>query len=377
MSCREISKLNTILGKLKMSTDSDKKLINSPGIEGLSLGFTQDYRAFLTALKDKIRNARLQAALAINKEVIDLYWHLGNQIIEKQNWGSKLIETLSHDLQNAFPETSGFSVRNLHRMRQFAARFPEITIVPQAVAQLPWGHISLLIHKIKDDKELAWYAEQTIEQGWSRLTLERQVKDNLFQRQAIDGVKSSNFLTRLPSPQSKLAHELLKQPYNFDFLGLHDDAHEREIEHASIEHITKFLLELGKGFAFVGRQVPIGLEESGYFIDMLFYHLKLHAYVVIEWKSVRFKPEHAGQLNFYLNLVDDFYKMPEDNPTIGLLLCKSRNKFEAEYALKGIEKPIGISEYQLTRAIPESLKLNLPTIAEIEAELNDLDSNQK
>ena len=217
------------------------------------------------------------------------------------------------------------------------------------------------------------YAEQTIEQGWTRITLESQIKDNLFKRQAIDSVKSSNFLTRLPSPQSKLAHELLKQPYNFDFLGLHDDAHEREIEHASIEHITKFLLELGKGFAFVGRQIPIGLEESGYFIDMLFYHLKLHAYVVIEWKSVRFKPEHAGQLNFYLNLVDDFYKMPEDNPTIGLLLCKSRNKFEAEYALKGIEKPIGVSEYQLTRAIPENLKKSLPSIEEIEAELNELE----
>lgn len=358
------------------NSNDDKKISPIPVTEELSIGFTQDYRVFLTALKDKIRNARLKAALTINKEVIELYWHLGNQIIEKQNWGSKLIETLSHDLQNAFPETSGFSVRNLHRMRQFVARFPDITILPQAVAQLPWGHISLLIHKIKDNNELIWYADQTIEQGWTRLTLEQQVKNNLFQRQAINETKSSNFLTRLPNPQSKLAHELLKQPYNFDFLGLHDDAHEREIEHASIEHITKFLLELGKGFAFVGRQVPIGLEESGYFIDMLFYHLKLHAYVVIEWKSTRFKPEHAGQLNFYLNLVDDFYKMPEDNPTIGLLLCKSRNKFEAEYALKGIEKPIGISEYQLTKAIPESLKTNLPTIAEIEAELNELDNNQ-
>ncbi len=261
-------------------------------------------------------------------------------------------------------------------MRQFAARFPDITIAPQAVAQLPWGHISVLIHKIKENNELQWYAEQTIEQGWSRLALERNIKDSLFQRQAIDHVKSSNFLTRLPNPQSKLAHELLKQPYNFDFLGLHDDAHEREIEHASIEHITKFLLELGKGFAFVGRQIPIGLEESGYFMDMLFYHLKLHAYVVIEFKATKFKPEHAGQLNFYLNLVDDFYKMPEDNPTIGLLLCKSRNKFEAEYALKGIEKPIGISEYQLTRAIPENLKLNLPSIEEIEAELNELEDKK-
>jgi len=359
-----------------MSTDNDNKITSTPGLKGMSLNFTQDYRAFLTELKDKIRSARLRAALAINKEVIELYWHIGKQIIEKQNWGSKLIETLSLDLQNAFPETSGFSIRNLRRMRQFAAHFSDITIMPQAVAQLPWGHISLLIHKVKDNKALTWYAEQAIEQGWSRLTLEHHVKDNLFQRQAIDTVKSSNFLTRLPSPQSKLAHELLKQPYNFDFLGLHDDAHEREIEHASIEHITKFLLELGKGFAFVGRQIPIGLEESGYFMDMLFYHLKLHAYVVIEFKATKFKPEHAGQLNFYLNLVDDFYKMPEDNPTIGLLLCKSRNKFEAEYALKGIEKPIGISEYQLTRAIPENLKSNLPSIEEIEAELNELDNKR-
>jgi predicted nuclease of restriction endonuclease-like (RecB) superfamily len=360
-----------------MPTDNDQKRIAMSGDEELSVNFTQDYRVFLAELKDKIRSARLKAALAINKEVIELYWHMGKQIIEKKNWGSKLVETLSLDLQNAFPETRGFSVRNLRRMRQFAAHFPDITIMPQAVAQLPWGHISLLIHKINDKNEFAWYAEQTIEQGWPRLILERHLKDNLFQRQAIDSVKASNFLTRLPSPQSKLAHELLKQPYNLDFLGLHDDALEREIEHASIEHITKFLLELGKGFAFVGRQIPIGLEESGYFMDMLFYHLKLHAYVVVEFKTTKFKPEHAGQLNFYLNLVDDFYKMPEDNPTIGLLLCKSRNKFEAEYALKGIEKPIGISEYQLTRAIPESLKLNLPTIAEIEAELNELDSNQK
>jgi predicted nuclease of restriction endonuclease-like (RecB) superfamily len=354
----------------------NKKIMPTRGAQENPLNFTQDYRIFLTELKDKIRNARLKAAFAINKELIDLYWHMGKQIIEKQNWGSKLIETLSLDLQNAFPETSGFSIRNLQRMRQFAARFPDITIAPQAVAQLPWGHISVLIHKIKENNELQWYAEQTIEQGWSRLALERNIKDNLFQRQAIDHVKSSNFLTRLPNPQSKLAHELLKQPYNFDFLGLHDDAHEREIEHASIEHITKFLLELGKGFAFVGRQIPIGLEESGYFMDMLFYHLKLHAYVVIEFKATKFKPEHAGQLNFYLNLVDDFYKMPEDNPTIGLLLCKSRNKFEAEYALKGIEKPIGISEYQLTRAIPENLKLNLPSIEEIEAELNELEDKK-
>lgn len=262
-------------------------------------------------------------------------------------------------------------------MRQFVAYYPNFEIVPQAVAQLPWGHISLLIHKVKDSVVRCWYAEQAVEQGWSRLTLERYLKDALYQRQAISLAKASNYLARLPDPQSMLAQELLKQPYNFDFLGLHDEAHEREIEFAATEHITKFLLELGKGFAFVGRQVPVSLNKNDYFIDMLFYHLKLHAYVVCEFKATKFRPEHAGQLNFYLNLVDDFYKMPEDNASIGLLLCKSRDKFEAEYALKGIQKPIGVSEYQLTRAVPENLRLNLPTIEEIEAKLNQSEDEDK
>lgn len=356
-------------------TDQSVKIAS--GATEISPDLIREYKFLLDELKGKIRGSRFKAALAVNREVIGLYWHIGKKIIERRNWGSKLIEALSHDLQNAFPETGGFSIRNLHRMRQFADYYPNFEIMPQSVAQLPWGHISLLIHKIKDDSVRNWYAEQTVDQGWSRLILERNIHDDLFHCQAIPAVKTSNFLARLPSPQSMLAQELLKQPYNFDFLGLHDEAHEREIEHASTEHITRFLLELGKGFAFVGRQVPISLEDSDYFIDMLFYHLKLHAYVVIEFKATKFKPEHAGQLNFYLNLVDDFYKMAEDKPTIGLLLCKSRNKFEAEYALKGIEKPIGISEYQLTRAIPDSLKLNLPTVEEIEAELNELESTHR
>lgn len=340
----------------------------------MTLGLNKEYKTLLNELKNKIRGARLKAALAVNYEVIALYWHIGKQIILRQNWGSKLIETLSRDLQNDFPETSGFSVRNLQRMRQFAAYYPDFEIVPQAVAQLPWGHISVLIHKVKDERMRGWYAEQALEQGWSRLMLERHVNESLFQRQAVSSTKASNYLLRLPAPESMLAQELLKQPYNFDFLGIHDEAHEREIENAATAHITKFLLELGKGFAFVGRQVPITLGDSDYFIDMLFYHLKLHAYVVCEFKATKFKPEHAGQLNFYLNLVDDFYKMSEDKPSIGLLLCKSRNKIEAEYALKGIQKPIGISEYQLTRAIPKNLKSNLPTVEEIEAELNELEN---
>lgn len=339
---------------------------------------SQEYKNFLNNIKTKIRSSRLNAALSVNHELILLYWSIGNEIIERDKitkWGGKLLEVLSKDLRSAFPETAGFSRSNLHRMQQFASEYPNLQIVPQAVGQLPWGHISILIHKVKDKVERNWYIAQTIDNGWSRPTLERYINEALYTRQALKAIKTSNYLERLPHPQSELAHELLKQPYNFDFLGLHDEALEREIEHASISHIMKFLLELGKGFAFVGSQVELTLGKNQYFVDMLFYHLKLHCYVVIEIKAGKFKPEHAGKLNFYLNLVDDFYKTPEDKPTIGLLLCKSRDKFEAEYALKRISSPIGVSEFELTRAIPENMKLNLPSIEEIEAELNLLEDN--
>lgn len=338
--------------------------------------FSPEYREFFGELKNQIRASRFQAALSVNSSVIKLYWHIGSQILYRQQtscWGSKLIETLSKDLRHAFPETHGFSSVNLKRMRRFALTYPDIQIGSQAVTQLPWGHIITLIHKVNSQEERNWYIDQTIEQSWSRQSLERNIEQNLYKRQALPSEKTSNYLNILPSPQSLLAHELLKQPYNFDFLGLHDQAHEREIEHASIEHISKVLRELGKGFSYVGNQVPIALQDTEYFIDMLFYHLKLHCYVVVELKATKFKPEHAGQLNFYLNLVDDFMKMPEDKPTIGLLLCKSRNKFEAEYSLKGINKPIGISEYELTKAIPDNLKCNLPSIQELEAELNEME----
>ena len=331
------------------------------------------YRGLLTEIKNKIRSSRLQAALAVNKELISLYWHIGKRIIEKQTetkWGDKLIEALSNDLQQAFPETHGLSKRNLELMRQFAKEIPETEFAKQIVSQLPWGHVILLIQRVKDNSIREWYAQQTIENGWARHTLERNIKNDLYSAQAISDNKASNFLDRLPHPQSTLAQELLQSPYNFDFLGLHDQAHERDIENASIEHITQFLLTLGKGFAYVGKQVPISLQDEEYFIDILLYNYHLHSFCVVEYKATKFKPEHAGQLNFYLNLVDDFVKTSEDKPTIGLLLCKSRNKFTAEYALKGIEKPIGVSEYQLTQAIPDKLKGSLPTVEEIEAELN-------
>jgi len=253
----------------------------------------------------------------------------------------------------------------------FAEYYPKIEFGSQAVTQLPWGHIQLLLFKAKDEKIRDWYATECLDNGWSRFTLEKHLKDDLFSAQGIKKNKATNFLSRLSSPQSKLAQDMIKSPYNFDFLGLHDEAHEREIEHASIKHITKFMLELGKGFSFVGSQVPITIDDNEFFIDMLFYNLQLRCFTVIEIKTTKFKPEHTGQLNFYLSAVDDLMRHPVDNPSIGILLCKSRNKMVAEYALKGIEKPIGVSEYQLTRAIPDDLKTNLPTVEEIESELNE------
>jgi len=331
------------------------------------------YQTFLRELKLKISKSRIRAALAVNQELIRMYWELGKKIIEMQkqhSWGSKFIEQLSQDLRNAFPESHGFSRDNLKRMRIFAEEYSDDEFRAQVAPQLPWGHIILLMQKIKDKKQREWYAQQCVELGWSRSAFEKNIRQELYQRQALPEAKTSNYLEVLPTPQSSLAHDILKDPYNFDFLGLHDEALERDIEHASIKHITKFLLELGAGFAFVGEQVPISLEGEEYFIDMLFYHLKLRCFIVVELKAAKFKPEHAGQLNFYLNLVDDFYKKEHDNPSIGILLCKSHNKVVAEYALKGIQKPIGVSKYQLTKALPEKLEGVLPTIEELEAELS-------
>lgn len=359
---------------MKMTIVDGKKKVQTSQELSASLNLSKEYKTFFRALKDKIRGSRFRAALSVNYELIQLYWHIGKQILVKQAetaWGAKLLEALSQDLQSAFPETHGFSVRNLKYMRQFAEAYPDLEIGQQAVAQLPWGHIITLIQRVKDSSERAWYEVQALENGWSRFALESALKDSLYARQSHVADKVSNFHTRLPEPQSRLAHDLLKSPYNFDFLGLHDDAYEREIEYSLTQHITKFLLELGRGFAFVGTQVPLVIENEEFFVDMLFYNLNLRCFLVIELKSVEFKPEHAGKLNFYLSAVDDLMKHSTDNPSVGLLLCKSRNKTIAEYSLRSIEKPIGISEYHLSKAIPEDLKSNFPSIEEIEKELNE------
>ncbi|OAH99911.1 PDDEXK nuclease domain-containing protein [Methylomonas methanica] len=331
-----------------------------------------DYPAWLTELKTRIHNAQQRAALAVNRELVLLYWQIGQDILTRQTqqgWGAKVIERLARDLREAFPEIKGFSTRNLKYMRYFAEHCPNQQIGQQPAAQLPWFHIVTLLTRVQNPNEREWYALQTVQQGWSRSALDSHIKNQLFSRQ---GQAVTNFKVQLPAPQSALAQETLKDPYLFDFLGLGDEAHEREIENGLIRHITHFLLELGTGFAFVGRQHRLEVAGDEFFIDLLFYHIRLKCYVVVELKAVAFKPEHAGQLNFYLSAVDAQIKAEDDNPTIGLLLCKTQNRLVAEYALSGINKPIGVAEYELVRSLPEKLSSSLPTIEEIEQELTDL-----
>ncbi len=295
-------------------------------------------------------------------------------MIEKQKvfkWGEGFLKQFSQDMRQEFPEIKGFSRRNLQRMRQFAQLYPELAIAPQAVAQLPWGHISYLIHIVTEKSIRAWYAQQTIKNGWSRSVLEMQVESGLYERQGSSNHKISNYHEHLPSPQSDLANEILKDPYNFDFLTIQGKAHERAIEEALITHVRDFLLELGQGFAFVGSQFTLTIDDEEFFVDLLFYHLHLRAFVVIELKAGKFKPEYMGQLGFYLAAADDLLKKEGDNQTIGILICKSKSKVVAEYALRNMKAPIGISEYTLSKALPKELKTSLPTIEQIEAELNE------
>jgi len=334
-----------------------------------------DYADWLADIKTRVTAARQRAALAANAELIRLYWQIGRDILERQTrqgWGSKVIERLARDLREAFPEMKGFSSSNVKYMRYFAEHCPEMRFGQQPADQLPWFHLVTLLTKAQPaDRE--WYARKAIAEGWSRTTLELQIRNRLLERQ---GQAVTNFDARLPAPHSGLAHETLKDPYLFDFLGLGDDAHEREIESALVRHITKFLLELGSGFAFVGRQFRLEVEGDEFFIDLLFYHTRLKCYVVVELKATAFKPEHAGQLNFYLTAVDRQVKAADDKPTIGLLLCKTKKGTVAEYALAGIDKPIGVAEYELVRALPETLVTSLPTVEELESELEAIDDSE-
>ena len=335
-----------------------------------------DYAVWLVELKARIHAAQQRATLAVNRELVALYWQIGRDILTRQSnegWGAKVIERLALDLRNAFPDMKGFSRANLMYMRAFADAWPDASIVQQAVGQLPWGHNLVLLTKLKTAEQRLDYAQRAIEHGWSRNVLNIHIERRLLER---EGQAVSNFALSLPAPASDLAQESLKDPYLFDFLGIGQEAGERAIEDAIVQHITRFLIELGAGFAFVGKQVHLEVGGDDFFIDLLFYHLKLRCYVVVELKAGAFKPEHAGQLGFYLTAVDMQMKTEQDNPTIGLLLCKSKNKVVAEYALRDSNKPIGVAEYQLIESLPKELQTSLPSIEALENALMVSSTNQ-
>lgn len=319
------------------------------------------YQDLIETLKSEIAKARVKAHLAVNKELITLYWNIGSNILKRQQvegWGSKVIENISQDLRKEFPEMTGLSSRNLVYMQTFAKAYPDFTITQQLAAQIPWFHNCLILDKISNHDQRLWYIQKTIENGWSRNVLSMQIQSNLYAR---DGKSINNFQHTLPSPQSDLATSLIKDPYNLEFLDIKDKVQERELEGKLVNHIRNFLLELGQGFAFIGNQYHIELEEEDYYVDLLFYHVKLKCYVVIELKTGKFKPEYAGKLNFYLNLIDKRVKDESDNPTIGLILCEDKKGITVEYAIEGINKPIGVSQFKLTESLPEKLKKYLPT----------------
>ncbi len=352
------------------------------------------YGAFVNNLKERIRAAQIQAALSVNRELIELYWDIGKGIAERQTseaWGRSVVEKLATDLHNEFPEVAGFSERNIWRMRAFflawlpkpgnlphGVRGSQPPILPQAVAELrkaklpqvvaeiPWGHNVVLIEKLKDVPERFWYAEQAIAYGWSRAVLVHQIESKLYKRQ---GKAVTNFRTTLPPLQSDLARQIVKDPYNFDFLTLRPEARERELEDGLLTHIRKFLLELGSGFAFVGQQVHLEVDREDFYIDLLFYHLTLRCYVVIDLKMETFKPEFAGKMNFYLSAVDDLLCHKDDKPSIGLILCKTRSKMIIEYALRDVAKPVGVARYmtKLVHSLPAALNRRLPGVKALES----------
>lgn len=331
-----------------------------------------DYRQALAAIKQRIQTSQTRAVLAVNAELLSLYWDIGRQldVLQRERaWGSAVVEQMALDLQATYPGMKGFSRTSLFAMRQFYAFFsPQFEIVPQPVGQIPWGHVRTLLSKVKSVDQVLLYAQACTEHGWSRTVLEWQIAQRFHERA---GQAVGNFAKTLPAPQSELVQQSLKDPYVFDFLTLAPQAVERDIENQLVAQITRFLLELGKGFAFLGRQYPLVVNGRDYFLDLLFYHARLKCYVVIELKAGAFKPEYVGKLNFYLSAVDDQLRAADDQPTIGLILCKDKDKLDVEYALRDIHKPMGVSSF-ITKDIPLSVQSQLPTVEEIETELTAL-----
>jgi predicted nuclease of restriction endonuclease-like (RecB) superfamily len=330
-----------------------------------------DYDNFLNSLKERVRAARLRASLAVNRELVLLYWGIGRDILarqKEQGWGARIIDRLAADLRQEFPEVTGFSPRNLKYMRALAEAWPEEAIVQQLVAQLPWGHNVRILDCVKNAAEREWYIRQTIQNGWSRNVLVHQIESGLYCRQ---GNALTNFSRTLPAGQSELAQQIIKDPYNFEFINLAEEVRELELERALIDHVRDFLLELGLGFAFVGSQYPLQVGGEEFRIDLLFYHLRLRCFVVLDLKMGQFQPEFSGKMNFYLSAVDNLLRHRDDQCSIGIILCKAKNKIVAEYALRDLGKPVGISEYRLPSALPGNWEENLPAIDELERELKN------
>ena len=326
---------------------------------------SSEYISIVEKIKSEITSAQYRAAVHVNADMLLLYYDIGCVINEHKTWGNKFIDNLASDIRMAFPESKGYSVRNLKYMAKFAETYPNREFVQQVVAQIPWGHNVVLLDKVSDTNERGWYIKKSAENGWSRNVLVHQIESGLYQRQVLVD-KVSNFESRLPSPQSELAAQTMKDPYVFDFIPFREEMLERDIEQALVRDVTKLLLELGTGFAFLGNRYHLNVGGDDFYIDLLFYNLNLRCYVVIELKTGDFKPEYAGQLNFYLSAVDGILKKEEDNPSIGLLLCKSKNNLVAEYSLKDISKPIGVSEYKVTRSLPDALEEQLPSVEDIQ-----------
>lgn len=339
------------------------------------------YKAWIEDIKDKIKHSQIKAAVKVNYELLNLYWDIGKDIVAKQKnakWGDAFLATMSKDLQKTFPDMSGFSVQNLKSIRYWYKFYnadenglqsvSQIGLIEKMVKSIPWGHNQRIMYKCKNIQEALFYVQKTMDNNWSRNVLEHQIDSDLYNRQ---GKAVTNFQLKLPEPQSDLAEQTLKNPYNFDFLTLREEYDEKELEDALISQITQFLLELGTGFSYLGRQVHLRVGESDFYMDLLFYHVRLHCYVVIELKTEKFKPEFAGKLNFYVTAVNKQMKAEQDNPTIGILICKDKDDVVAEYALDDISQPIGITEYELTKVLREEFKSSLPTVEEIESELSE------
>ncbi len=326
---------------------------------------TTEYLSIIENIKREINAAQYRAALHVNADMLLLYYDIGCVINEHKTWGSKFIDNLAADIRLSFPKSKGYSVRNLKYMAKFAETYPEREFVQQVVAQIPWGHNIVILDKVNNLEERKWYIKNSAQNGWSRNVLVHQIESSLYQRQVL-AEKVSNFENRLPSPQSELAAQTMKDPYVFDFITFKEDMLERDVEQALVRDVTRLLLELGTGFAFLGNQYHLNVGGDDFYIDLLFYNINLRCYVVIELKTGDFKPEYAGKLNFYLSAVDGILKKEQDNPSIGLLLCKSKNNVVAEYSLKDISKPIGVSEYKITSSLPDSLEKQLPSIEDIQ-----------